>query len=219
MKIRCFVKRLNATELGNTGANDTYVAIPNEVDLSKMFPNNVPLLIKDKVSGKAYSPPKSNIKYIQTRQNNQERISGLGEYFRNVQAEAGDEIVFERHDAGGGTPVYFMDFKHRDVLVFQKGKTFVEILKAGPLSQYQTAHGYCLDVVYQGQPKQLSVIFKKQEKKKRTSAVATDFYDLVIDGESILDDFSYLDYIEIECSGMHLARMVTYMEFMFEWGD
>lgn len=218
MRVRIFVKRLNATELGKTGTNDTYVAIPNEADLSTMFVNNVPLSIKDKVSGEDFSPPKSNIKYTQTGQNNQERISGLGGYFRNVQAEAGDEIVFERRDADGG-PVYFMDFQHRDVIVFQKGKDYVEILKAGPLSQYQTADGYCLDVVYHGEPKQLSVIFKKQEKKKRKSAVATDFYDLAIDGESILDDFSYLDYIEIECSGMHLARMITYMEYTFEWGD
>ena len=38
MKIHSFIKRLNATELGLGVTNDTYIAIPNEVNLSDICP-------------------------------------------------------------------------------------------------------------------------------------------------------------------------------------
>jgi len=219
MKIRTFKKRLNATELGKAGTNDTYVVIPNEVDLSTMFFNNVAIIVEDRQSGKVYSPPSSNIKYTQTGQNNQERISGLGEYYRLTQANVGDEIVFERQEDSAGNIKYYMDLVHRDVIVLQKGKTYAEIIRKGALNQYSIDDNYCMDVSYKGEECILKILFKEAKKKKKTSPTATNFYDLVINGKSILSDFAYQDYIEIDFRERQLNRMITYMEHIMEWRD
>lgn len=219
MKIRTFVKRLNATELGKGATNDTYVAIPNEADLSTMFINNVAMTIEDRKNGHVYAPPKSNIKYTQTGQNNQERISGLGEYFRNNLANVGDEVSFERQEDKAGNVQYYINLEHRDVIVFQKGKNYAEIIRAGALLQYVIDRNYRMEVFYKGKRCILDVVFVEVSKKKKTSPVPTDFYDLIIDGVSILSDFTYQDYIEVNIKNKQLDRMLTYMEHLMEWRD
>lgn len=219
MKIRTFTKRLNATELGKAGTNDTYVAIPNEADLSTMFTNNMAMTIKDRQSGQVYAPPKSNIKYTQTGQNNQERISGLGEYFRNTQANVGDEIIFERQEDSAGNIKYYLDLIHRDVIVLQKGKKYAEIIRNASLPQYAIDDNYRMYISYKDKKCTLDIIFKEASKKKKTSPSTTNFYDLVVDGTSILSDFTYQDYIEINIKNKQLDRMLTYMEHIMEWRD
>ena len=56
-------------------------------------------------------------------------------------------------------------------------------------------------------------------KKKKNSPMSTDFYDLVINGISILSDFTYQDYIEVNIKNKQLDRMLTYMEHIMEWRD
>lgn len=219
MKIRTFTKRLNATELGKGATNDTYVAIPNEADLSTMFANNVAMTIEDRKSGHVYAPPTSNIKYTQTGQNNQERISGLGEYFRNNLANVGDEIIFERQEDKNGNIKYYINLEHRDVIVLQKGKNYAEIIRSGALPQYVIDRNYRMEIFYKGKRSTLDIVFVEATKKKKTSPAATDFYDLVIDGRSILSDFTYQDYIEVNIKNKQLDRMLTYMEHIMEWRD
>lgn len=219
MKIRTFTKRLNATELGKGATNDTYVAIPNEADLSTMFINNVAMTIKDRKSGHIYAPPASNIKYTQTGQNNQERISGLGEYFRHKLANVGDEIIFERQEDKNGNVQYYINLEHRDVIVLQKGKNYAEIIRSGTLLQHVVDRNYRMEVFYRGKRSILDIVFVETSKKKKTSPASTDFYDLIIGGRSILSDFVYQDYIEINIKNKQLDRMLTYMEHIMEWRD
>ena len=103
MKIHSFIKRLNATELGLGVTNDTYIAIPNEVNLSDMLVNRLALEIFDRKTGTVFTPENSNIMYVQTGQNNQERISGLGRYYEMVDAKVGDEILIEKIEDGERT--------------------------------------------------------------------------------------------------------------------
>ena len=219
MKIRTFTKRLNATELGKGGTNDTYVAIPNEADLSTMFINNVAMTIEDRKNGQVYAPPGFNIKYIQTGQNNQDRISGLGKYFRNNLANVGDEIIFERQEDKTGNVQYYINLEHRDVIVLQKGKIYAEIIRTGALPQYAIDRNYRMEVFYKGKRCVLDVVFMETSKKKKKSPMSTDFYDLVINGISILSDFTYQDYIEVNIKNKQLDRMLTYMEHIMEWRD
>lgn len=51
MKIESFIKRLNATELGEGVTNDSYIAIPRDVDLSQMLENQQAMTIFDRVEG------------------------------------------------------------------------------------------------------------------------------------------------------------------------
>lgn len=219
MKIRTFSKRLNATELGLGATNDTYVAIPNEADLSTMFTNNVAITAEDVETNQVFLPPQSNIKYTQTGQNGQERISGLGEYFKLKKAKVGDQITFERHEDKNGNVKYYLNFEHRNVAVMQKGKAYVEIIGLAALEQYKINDDYWLKVNYQGKEVDLIILYKESSKKKKTSPNETDYYDLVINGKSILQDFSYQEYIEIDFKSKQLNRMITYAEHILEWRD
>ncbi len=212
MKIESFIKRLNATELGEGVTNDTYIAIPRDVDLSQMLQNQQAMTIFDRVEGVLYTPENSNIKYVQTGQNNQERISGLGQYFRRVSANVGDEILIEKVQDGDSCILY-LDFNHRDVIVFQKNKDWVEILTPQRMEPYKTGNDYLMDVIYQNERVKLYVKYLGQKMKKKTSPTDTAAYDLQIDSKSILPNYEYLDYIEISNgdADRRLARMKTYM--------
>ena len=212
MKIESFIKRLNATELGEGVTNDTYIAIPRDVDLSQMLQNQQAMTIFDRVEGVLYTPENSNIKYVQTGQNNQERISGLGQYFRRVSANVGDEILIEKVQDGDSCTLY-LDFNHRDVIVFQKNKDWVEILTPQRMEPYKTGNDYSMDVIYQNERVKLYVKYLGQKMKKKTSPADTAAYDLQIDSKSILPNYEYLDYIEISNgdADRRLARMKTYM--------
>lgn len=212
MKIESFIKRLNATELGEGVTNDTYIAIPRDVDLSQMLENQQAMTIFDRVEGVLYTPENSNIKYVQTGQNNQERISGLGQYFRRVSANVGDEILIEKVEDGDKCILY-LDFNHRDVIVFPKNKDWVEILTPQRMEPYKMGNDYSMDVIYQNERVKLYVKYLSQKMKKKTSPADTAAYDLLIDSKRILPNYEYLDYIEISNgdADRRLARMKTYM--------
>lgn len=211
MKIESFIKRLNATEVGEGVTNDTYIAIPRDVDLSNILVNQEAMTIYDRVGGVLYTPANSNIKYVQTGQNNQERISGLGQYFRSVDAKVGDEILIERVVDGDESKLY-LDFRHRNVIVFQKNKDWVEILTPDRMSPYAQGNDYTVDVTYLNRNVELYVKYLGQKMKKKTSPSDTAAFDLLIENKSILGDYEYLDYIEIgiENDKKRLARMKTY---------
>lgn len=126
MKIQSFVKRLNATELGLGATHDAYIAIPSEVDLSFMLEHQKVLNPINRYSGGLYKPDGSDFKYVQTGQNNQERISGLGEFYVQTDAKVGDEILIEKIENNSGAVQYYIDLRHRHAIVFQvnsiKGK-------------------------------------------------------------------------------------------------
>ena len=212
MKIESFIKRLNATELGEGVTNDTYIAIPRDVNLSQILQNQQAMTIFDRVEGVLYTPENSNIKYVQTGQNNQERISGLGQYFRHVSANVGDEILIEKVQDGDSCILY-LDFNHRAVIVFQKNKDWVEILTPQRMEPYKTGNDYSMDVIYQNKRVKLYVKYLGQKMKKKTSPADTAAYDLQIDSRSILSNYEYLDYIEISNgdADRRIARMKTYM--------
>lgn len=215
MKIYSFIKRLNATELGIAATNDSYIAIPNEVNLSDMFVNRQALEIFDRKTGMLFTPENSNIMYVQTGQNNQERISGLGKYYELVNAKVGDEILIERIEDETGVK-YAMDFYHRNAIVFQKNKDYVEILTPDMMHPYAEDDNFSLNVVIDGNPETLLVKFAEKRKKKKTSPGETVFYDLQIQGESILGNYSYQEYIEVIDNGKRLGRMKTYYYSLIE---
>lgn len=209
MRIHSFIKRLNATELGLGVTNDTYIAIPNEVNLSDMLVNRQALEIYDRKTGTLFTPANSNIMYVQTGQNNQERISGLGRYFEMVDARVGDEILIEKVESTSGIE-YSLDFYHRNAIVFQKNRDYVEILTPDGLQSFAQGDDFILDVTIDGKVETLLVKFIEKRKKKKTSPRETDFYDLQICGKSILDNYSYQEYIEVLTDGNRLGRMKTY---------
>lgn len=219
MKIYSFTKRLNATELGLSSTNDKYIAIPREIDLSNML--DIQRVIKpyDRYGGNCYSPNRSDFKYVQTGQNRQERISGLGEYYEQTHAKVGDEILVEVI-INGSNKEYYIDLCHRNAIVFQvnkiNGKQCIEILPNDYIENYTAGEDYKLPIIMDGREQELTVKFIEEEKKKEISPSITRFYDLLIDNNSILSKYSYQDYIEILMDGMRLNKMKTYTYSIIE---
>lgn len=222
MKIYSFIKRLNATELGLAGTHDAFIFLPREIDLSSMLQNQVVVYPFDRVTGKNYSPTRSDFKYVQTGQNNQERVSGLGEYYERNKAKVGDEILIEVV-LDKDERKYYIDFCHRKAIVFQvnsiSGKRFVEILENDYINGFANNQDYKIPVIYREKSQELVVKFIEETKKKITSPKATKFYDLLIDGKSIVSDYSYQEYIEILTDDMRLDRMKTFKYSIVEIGE
>jgi len=218
VKIHSFIKRLNATELNLGVTKDSYIAIPNEVNLSDMFVNRQVLEIYDRKTGTLFTPENSNIMYVQTGQNKQERISGLGRYYKMVGAKVGDEILIERIEDASGIQ-YTIDFYPRNAIIFQKNSKHVEILTPAKISPYAHDSGYKLDVSVDGKPETLLVRFVENRRKKVTSPRETPFYDLQINGQSILGGYSYQEYIEVLDDGKRLGRMKTYYYSLIEMAE
>lgn len=214
MKINSFIKRLNATELGVGVTNDTYIAIPSEINLSSMFEDQKIVYPYDRYCGEEYHPNRSDFKYVQTGQNNQERISGLGEYYEKTEAKVGDEILVETVTNGDHID-YFLDLTHRHAIVFQinsiDGTRCVDILPNDYIEQYVYGKDYKFIVMYAGKEHELVVKYLFEAKKKKTSPKATKFYDLLIDGESVVGAYSYQEYLELLVDSMRLNRMKTYL--------
>lgn len=214
MKIQSFVKRLNATELGLGATHDAYIAIPSEVNLSFMLEHQKVLNPINRYSGGLYKPDGSDFKYVQTGQNNQERISGLGEFYVQTDAKVGDEILIEKIENNSGAVQYYIDLCHRHAIVFQVNSIdkirCVDILPNDLIEDYANSVNYDFDVIYNGACHKLEVKFLAEAKKKKISPHVTKFYDLLIDGESILPGYSYQEYIELVTDGMRLGRMKTY---------
>ena len=223
MKIQSFIKRLNATELGLGVTHDAYIAIPSDVDLSVMLENQKVLHPVDKASGYSYTPSGSEFKYVQTGQNNQKRISGLGEFYASRDAKVGDEILVEKVQRKSGTVEYYIDLIHRNAIVFQvnsiKGRKCVEILPNSLIEGYANGKDYAFRVNYKGIELDLLVEFIEETNKKKTSPQPTKFYDLLIDGKSIMPEYNYQEYIEILTNDMRLERMKTYWYSILEMGE
>ncbi len=213
MKIYSFVKRLNATELGLGVTHDAYIAIPIEVDLSTMLENQRVLQPFNRYSNELYTPRGAKFKYVQTGQNRQERISGLGEFYSKTNAKIGDEILIEKIE-NDNTEHYFIDLHHRNAIVFQvntiQGQRYVEILPNDIIYKYANEDGYTFQVIYKGHTHQLNVVFKHEIKKKKNSPTPTKFYDMLIDNVSILSHYNYQEYIELLTTDMRLGLMKTY---------
>ena len=76
MKLVQFVKQLNNTELGKGGTHDTYVLIPNELDITDIFTKaNEPIEFRDLDNNEAV--------VVRNTVGREKRIVGLGQYYRS----------------------------------------------------------------------------------------------------------------------------------------
>ena len=121
LKVVQVIKKLNNTELGKGGTHDTYVLIPQNLDISDLFPNvNEQISFINKENGEIV-----NLRHTSRRE---KRIVGLGPYYNKYDVCAGDEIILERQIIRDESQ-YFISLKKRlNTLVLQKQKNGFEIL-------------------------------------------------------------------------------------------
>lgn len=175
MKIVQMIKKLNNTELGKGGTHDTYVLIPNDLEISDIFDRpDTAIDFVDQENGNHIS--------LKNTVGREKRIVGLGPYYRDKNLSAGDEIIFERHEMNNDVYYFIKVQKYDDTLVIQKYKYGFEILTADRLSYFRE--------LCEKSETNVEINFLNAEKKRNDSPEKTNFYNVLIDGVSLLESCS-----------------------------
>ena len=178
MKVTQLIKQLNNTQLGKGGTHDSYVLIPSELYVGDIFQAaDQTVWFTDPEMGDRVA-----VKYTVARE---KRLSGLGPYYRRSRLEAGDEIIFEKRIYSSRTEYYVRTRKHPDRIAFQKARDGFEILTPERMMTAGLRNGQLEE--------HLRIIFLKRAKKQNNSPDTTDFYDIEIEGKSILGAYSFKD--------------------------
>ena len=203
MKVVQVIKRLNNTELGKAGMHDTYVLIPNELEISDIFDTSgIPIEFTDKVTQKKVT--------VKNTVGREKRIAGLGEYYRANNLCAGDEIIFERRDMHGRSEYYIGVRKYPDLLAFRKLENGYEILTPERIDKIVEATALM--------EQKVEVNFLRSAKKRKDSPESTDYYSILISGISISDLYSVRGVcgIQVSGSGIHFVDSFGWKKYIFE---
>lgn len=203
MKVVQLAKQLNNTELGKGGTHDTYVLIPNELDITDIF-------IKANEPIEFHDIDNNEIVVVRNTVGREKRIVGLGQYYRSKDLSAGDEIVFERRAIDDHVENVIRVIKHLDVLAIQKSKTGFEILTPDRLNMARSWANVSED--------DFSIDFICSAKKRNDSPDTTDYYDISVNGKSLLDSYSGKDVglISLEENKVKTSSFYGWKKYVFE---
>lgn len=210
MKIIQIIKELNNTELGKGGTHETYIHVPQDLEVNDIFTkiDEIENFVYKK-NGKIY-----NIRYTIGRE---KRIVGLGVFYRENTVSAGDEIVLERYINKNGDSTYYIDLNKKDnVLLVQRCKTGFEIIT-------EDKKQLIIDstrVYVSEKMKKIHMNFIGSEKKRADSPVETKIYDIKLDDVSIAKDYNKKDIIEIQVDSINniafINKVCAWKKYMFE---
>ena len=186
MKIVQLIKQLNNTELGKGGTHDTYVLVPNELDITPIFEQ--PGVVYEFIDPISQEQVK-----VRNTVGREKRIVGLGQYYRNQDLSAGDSVVFERRIDGENNYLSIHTIKLRNSIVFQKIKDGFEILTP---DRMQLAQNWGA-----GLAEKFEIVFSESIKKRNDSPITTDIYRISIGGMGITDEFSAKEIGIVDLTG------------------
>lgn len=189
MKSIQVIKQVNNTELGKSGTHETYILIPQELNVSDLFEEtDKEYVFRDKSSEKGY-----NIRLTIGRE---KRIVGMGPYYRENNVMAGDQIFLEKRTFDNGSVQHFITFKRAESTVyFQKVRGFFEVLTTENISeiidkQFMTSGGKTVKVEYHG-----------EVQKRKDSPVKTKVYNITIGETNIQANYQDRDMVGIQVCG------------------
>ena len=203
MKVVQVIKKLNNTELGKGGTHDSYVLVPNEMDITDVF-----VKLGESVSFVDKNTAEEVV--IRSTYGREKRIVGLGQYYRNHDLSAGDEIMFERRKIGVRTEHFVCVKKQEDTLSLQKSKNGFEILTPERVERFQKrANDAGLT---------LEIRFLVSKKKRNDSPDSTDYYDVFFSGKSLRDVVSGNNLVELEIRDGEIVANLFYgwKKYVFE---
>lgn len=209
-----FIKKLNNTELGKTGIHETYVLIPQSVDLTDLFDsNNLNPTILDLKTGGVIS----NIRFTSGREN---RIVGLGNYYRDNSISAGDEIVFQKRTIDNKIIFELNSKINSDLILFQKKNKGFEVLNVDRLNNYLNQGKCSFTIQNNDTQSNLEIEFLGSFKKRDDSPIETDFYSLSVNGTNISSRYSNNDIIELKIGSNSksntLSKSITWKKLTFK---
>jgi hypothetical protein len=206
MKIQQFIKSLNNTEIGKGGTHESYVLVSRKVrNIENIFDatNHEPTLINLKDGGLVES--------VHITSGREFRINGLGDFYRNNNVNAGDEIIFERRDDDAKTEFFINLNTKESAIIFQKNSRGFEVLNLDRLGPLLTNNIYQAEVSYNGSYGALVIKFKESAKKRSDSPDETDFYTISFNGQDIFNDLKSNEYLEL--SNSILKKVVVWQEY------
>jgi hypothetical protein len=201
MKVQQYIKKLNNTELGKGNTHECYVLVSSKVPMMNEFFDDQNL----RPNFQLISQNSNSINSIHITKGRELRINGLGEYYSNNNANAGDEIMFERRDINGMSS-FFIDFKAKNnTITFQRNAKGFEALNIDRLNDKLVNNSCILQCEYNNSACQLTIQFKESAKKRSDSPDLTDFYQILVNGIDIINDYRNNDYLELEELGANSA--------------
>ena len=183
MKCIQLIKQVNNTELGKGGTHETYILVPQEVDVSDLFETiGQTYSFTDKHSHKEYK--------IRLTSAREKRIVGLGQFYRDNDLQAGDKVLVERILLPDGTSKYALSFRRSSSAVyFQKVKDYFEVLTPERL-------GSVLDVELNDETGSvLKVIYHGEIKKRADSPSTTKVYNILLEDTEIRKNYQGSDIV------------------------
>ena len=213
MKIQQFIKSLNNTEIGKGGTHECYVLVSKKVEnIENIFDpaNHHPTFTNIKNGGIVDS--------IHITSGREFRINGLGDFYRNNNVNAGDEIVFERQDDGTKTEFFINLNTKENTIIFQKNRRGFEVLNSDRLDLLMSTTRYQDKVSYNGSSGLFVIEFKESAKKRSDSPDETNFYSISFNGQDILNDLKNNEYLEFSNSITNkiLKKVVVWQSFEFK---
>ena len=212
MKIQQFIKSLNNTEIGKGGTHECYVLVSKKVDMIESLFDNTNL-----------QPTFNNLKNgglvnsVHITAGREFRINGLGDFYRLNEVNAGDEIIFERHDTPDKTEFFININTKEETIIFQKNSRGFEVLNLDRLKNLLVTSKYETEVIYKGISGIFIIEFKESAKKRSDSPEKTDFYSIAFDGKDILKDLKNNEYLELSNSFTNkiLKKVVVWQSYEF----
>lgn len=203
------IKKLNNTELGKSGTHEFYVQVPQNLEISDLFPKT------DTIQNFIYKKT-GKIYHIRCTIGREKRIVGLGDFYRDNDVYAGDEVVLERNISEDES-TYFIDLnKRKDILMLQRCKKGFELLNV----ERKNLITNDVTVYSNGKWRNIRLEFLGSEKKRDDSPTATDIYDLKVDGISVVEKFSGKEMAEVQVDTnsrkAYINRICAWKKFLFE---
>lgn len=213
MKIKQFVKSLNNTEIGKGGTHEYYVLVSKKApNIENIFdPSNCkPTFFNLKNGGIVNS--------VHITKGGEFRINGLGDFYRNNNVNAGDEILFERRDTIDSTEFYIDLNIKLNIITFQKNSKGFEVLNIDRLTRKMSDRTYELKGFFNGDLQNIKIEFKESSRKRSDSPEMTDFYDIIVSDKNILNEFKSNDFLILEelPKQSTLKKIVVWQKYEFQ---
>ncbi|CAH0335468.1 hypothetical protein FVB9288_01113 [Flavobacterium sp. CECT 9288] len=213
MKIKQFIKSLNNTEIGKGGTHEYYVLV------SKKVPNIENIFDTSNLKPKFFNLKNGGlIDSVHITIGGEFRINGLGDFYRNNNVNAGDEILFERRDTINSTEFYIDLNIKSNIITFQKNSKGFEVLNIDRLTRKMSDMKYELKGFFNGYFQDIKIEFKESSKKRSDSPEMTDFYDIIVADKNILNEFKSNDFLVLEelPNQTTLKKVVVWQKYEFQ---
>lgn len=186
MKSIQIIKKVNNTEIGAASTHETYILVTQDMKVDDVFSETNKLYnFVDKKDNEVFP-----IRHVVGRE---QRIVGLGPFYRKHNFSAGDEIVIEKIINNGSEKYYLSSNQYKNSTILIKNTPGFEVLNLENIKDLSVEQ----NAVFKGKRCRAELRFSESKKKRADSPKETDYYKLIIDGKDETIQFGHNDMLEL----------------------